>query len=283
MAGQPSSSLRCVILGGRGFIGSAMAAEAARQGFSTTVVTREDYAAHAGMECDILINANGNSRKYLANSNPSLDFELSVQSVMRSLKDFAAKAYVYVSSIDVYPRADDPSASTEDTEIQPEGLPPYGLHKYQAELLVRRYAPAWLILRAGGMVGPGLWKNSVHDLLRNQPLRVHPDSHYQYLHTHTLARITMDLVHRNMWGQVLNTVGDGLLSPREIAGWIPGCTLRTIASDVRLEQYHVNGATLKALYPVPRTADTVRQFVADVLAGRQEIAGSSSSAPPPPS
>ena len=268
---QAATPPRCMILGGEGFVGSAMMREATRRGFATTAVTRDNYKSHAGARCDLLINANGNSRKYLANANPALDFELSVQSVMKSLEDFEARHYVYISSIDVYSNVADPGANTEDAAIEVDRLPPYGLHKYQAELLVRRYAPSWLILRAGGMVGPGLWKNSIHDILKHQPLRVHPDSQYQYLHTHTLAHITFDLAARGLPRLVLNAVGDGLISPAEAAAWAPGYRLQTLAPDDAPEKYNVNMEKLKALYSIPTTQATVRQFMADVLGGREQI------------
>ncbi|HPF99900.1 MAG TPA: NAD(P)-dependent oxidoreductase [Kiritimatiellia bacterium] len=274
MAPGPSKgeAPRCFVLGGQGFIGSAMMREASRRGYAATAVTRENYKSHTGTSCDLLINANGNSRKYLANQNPALDFDLSVQSVMRSLEDFHTRHYVYISSIDVYSNVVDPRANSEDVTIETDRLPPYGLHKYQAEMLVQRYAPSWHVLRTGGMVGPGLWKNSIHDILKNHPLRVHPNSKYQYLHTQVFAHLTFDLVDRNMGPLVLNVVGDGLLSPAEAAGWVPQYKLTTLTPDVPMETYHVNQDRLKALCPVPATGPAVRQFIEDVLAGREEIA-----------
>ena len=263
---------RCLVLGGQGFIGSAMMREASHRGYAATAVTRENYKSHMGTSCDLLINANGNSRKYLANQNPALDFDLSVQSVMRSLEDFHSRHYVYISSIDVYSNVADPRTNSEDAAIEPDRLPPYGLHKYQAEMLVQRYASSWHVLRTGGMVGPGLWKNSIHDILKDHPLRVHPDSQYQYLHTRVLARLAFDLVDQKKESLILNVVGEGLLSPAEAAGWVPHYKLTTLTPDVPTETYHVNQDRLKALCPVPTTGPAVRQFIEDVLAGREEIA-----------
>ena len=51
-------------------------------------INRENYNRYLGSRADILINANGNSKKYLAQEDPILEFEKSVLSVKKSLEDF---------------------------------------------------------------------------------------------------------------------------------------------------------------------------------------------------
>ncbi len=51
------------LIGGRGFVGSACARLFAAKGIEHRVITRENYASFRGTPCDVLINANGNSRK----------------------------------------------------------------------------------------------------------------------------------------------------------------------------------------------------------------------------
>jgi hypothetical protein len=55
-----------------------------------------------GESFDIFINANGNSKKYWANQNPLLDFDVSVTSVYKTLFDFKFKKYIYLSSLDIF-------------------------------------------------------------------------------------------------------------------------------------------------------------------------------------
>lgn len=260
-----------MVLGGAGFIGSAIVKEARRRGYEVIAVTRENYDEHAGGNCDLLINANGNSKKYLARGNPAVDFELSVKSVENSLKDFNAECYVYISSIDVYLDVADSSKNSEDVIIETGNLPTYGLHKYQAEMLVRQFAKSWLILRAGGMVGPHLWKNSIYDILKNQPLRVHPDSQYQYLHTEVFAHFAFELISKNHPGFVLNVVGDGLITPAEAAKCVPEYDMSNIDRNLPVEKYEINLDRLKALFTVPGTSDTVSKFIKDVRCGRESI------------
>ena len=177
------------VLGGKGFVGSAIVRELQGRGANVTVIDKDEYADAIGASFDILINANGNSKKYLALKDPASEFELSVSSVAHSLKDFEIGCYVHLSTIDVYHDHSDPGANSEETHINTSLLSPYGMHKYMAEQLVSYYADRWLIFRMAGFVGPGLWKNSIHDMLTHQPIRVHLDSEYQYLHINALARV----------------------------------------------------------------------------------------------
>lgn len=262
----------CAVLGGRGFVGSAVVEEARHRGWRVTVIGRQEYAEFTGRYFDLFVNADGNSRKYLAQQDPVREFEMSVLSVMRSLKDFSYQKYVLLSSIDVYPDCSDPRNNTEETEIDPARLSPYGFHKYLAELLVRRYAGDWMILRMGGFVGPGLWKNSIYDLLRGYPLRVHPDSRYQYLHTSDLARVLFELLEQAPPQlRIFNVAGEGTISIREAAALIPGAGLRTISPDVPQETYEVNIERVKQFCRIPATRETVARFVRAVREAREYI------------
>ena len=273
---MPAALKSCLVLGGKGFVGSAFVAEAQRRGYQTTVVDQDDYAAAVGTTCDLLINANGNSKKFLATHDPKLDFDLSVRSVARSLKDFKAGRYVFLSSMDVYfPHVRVPEENAESLPLDVAQQSPYGFHKALAEQLVRYYAQDWLIFRMAGFVGRGLWKNSIHDLLTGQPLRVHPDSSYQYLNTAALAAIVLELAGQpDVQREVFNIAGEGLVSLREVAGWIPGCQLAPAWDALPLERYEVNTAKLRRRTALPPTRAAVREFVQDWLAQHKDAGAS---------
>jgi nucleoside-diphosphate-sugar epimerase len=262
----------CVVLGAGGFIGSAVTEAACRRKHNVHAVTRANYKELAGTSCDLLINASGNSKKYLAVRNPQEEFNLSVHSVLRSIHEFHAKKYVHLSTIDVYSDHENPANNAEDAVIDTATLSPYGFHKYLAEMMVRYYTQSWLILRMAGSVGPGLKKNSIYDLLKGAPLRVNPDSLYQYMNTTDLAEIVMDLAESAREREVFNVVGDGLISVREIAALIQGSKLESGETAALRERYEVNIAKLKALRPVPQTRETVSAFVRDVAEGKVTVA-----------
>ena len=268
-----NARLKVLVLGGKGFIGSALVRHATALGHNVQSVDHEDYAAAVGASCDILLNANGNSKKYLSDEKPMEDFDLSVRSVAQSLHDFRFRHYVYLSSIDVYPVKDEPSAYKENAPVDdPSRISRYGHHKWLAEQLVRFNADSWLILRMGGFVGPGLRKNSIYDLLRGQPLRVHPDSAYQYQHTGDAARIIFELADQDTWGEVFNVAGDGVITVREAAAMIPGCVLPEQPASPSPERYEVNLDRLKARCAVKPTRKTVEDFIRAVQARREVMA-----------
>lgn len=259
----------CLVLGGKGFVGSAIVAEARLRGYQVQVVDKDEYEGSVGTSCDLLINANGNSKKFLAKENPALEFDLSVRSVLRSTHDFKFGRYLHLSTMDVYPDVSDPALNHEDVAIDSARQSAYGFHKYLAEQIVRRYAEHWLIFRMAGFVGPGLWKNSIFDLLNGQPLRVHPDSSYQYLHTSDLARAVFTVVESGAEREVFNVTGRGLLSLGNVAAMISGCRLDPAWCALPKERYELNIDKLCRLYPLPRTEDTIRRFVDEWKVGHQ--------------
>ena len=260
-----------VVLGSKGFVGSAIAAEAEKRKCRVIGVDLDNYESMTDTTCDILINANGNSKKFLAEEDPSKDFELSVASVVRSFSDFSTDLYVYLSSIDVYNDVSNPRNNSETTTIDPERLSRYGFHKHIAETTVRQRADHWLIVRMAGFVGAGLWKNSIYDLLKGQQLRVHPDSQYQYLNSADMANIILDLISGGSYNEIFNVAGDGLISPREVAKLIPGCKLPTETNSVPKEHYEINIEKIKKGHKAPRTKETVSTFIKDILEGKVSI------------
>ena len=126
------------------------------------------------------------------------------------LSTFPPSCHVYLSTIDVYPCFDDPRRNRETTAIDLARLSRYGLHKHLAEQIVRKYAASWLICRLGGMVGAGMWKNSIYDILHGRPLRVHAESEYQFMNTDDVAKTVLTLVRRQPENDVFNVCGRGL-------------------------------------------------------------------------
>ncbi len=250
-----------LVLGAKGFVGSAVAAEAAQRGLHIIAVDKDEYDAARGAACDVLINANGNSKKYLAAQDPALEFDLSVRSVERSLHDFRFGLYVHLSSCDVYADPSSPATTDEDVPVDPRRLSQYGFHKWLAEQLVRHDARRWLIVRMGGFVGPRLWKNSIHDLLTGAPLRVHPDSAYQYLDTRDFARILFTLIHAGLEGAIVNVTGDGVVRLREVADWLGLAAPPLAEGDLPVEHYEIALDRLRRHIAPPPTRDTVRRFL----------------------
>ena len=249
-----------IVIGGNGFVGSGFVRHFHSQGVPVTVVDRTNYKQLIGAECDILINANGNSKKMLAKDDPKGEFQASVVSVSDSLVDFKFKKYVFLSTSDVYPDCSKPDLTREDTTLRIAEQSPYGFHKYVAELCVKHSAKDWLIIRQGGFVGQGMKKNAVFVVLYGNQLWVHPKSRFQFINTDDSARLVMELIDREVSNEVLNLTATGTISVKEIMR-LAG---RTVPHDPSTKSvcYEISTKKVSQYLSLPSTFDTVRSFLA---------------------
>lgn len=259
---------RVGVVGANGFVGSAFRRLLERApDVALTPITRENRAAHHGQAFDVVIDASGNARRFFAEEQPVEEFDASVYQPLRTVHEYPATLHVHISSVDVYADLRSPATTREDTVIDVGAQSHYGFHKLLAEQVARHYAKRWLVVRLAGMVGPGLRKNPVYDLLHGAPLRIHPDSQYQFMHTDVVARAVWDLVARGIEQRTLNVCGDGLVSPREIAAWAgvsPDVSL--LPPDAAPRVVHASVEQWRAFGPVPGSAETIRAFVAEHMA-----------------
>lgn len=258
----------CLIIGAKGFIGSAVTAEAINRNYAVTAVDLDNDHEFKGTTYDLIINAAGNSRKFIDDENPAQGFDLSVTSVFNLFQDFSARFFIHLSSGSVYPDEGAPAKNMESTVLVPAEMTNYGFNKYLAEQVVRHYAENHLILRMGGFVGPGLKKNAVFDLLTGRSLFVHPDSEFQYMDTRELAHSVFTLYEAGMLrNSILNLSSNGTISIREVAQ-IAGVHLPDGATTQPRVRAELNVDAAARYLSLPTTGDTIDQFITDIQAGR---------------
>lgn len=246
------------LIGGRGLVGSALARQCEAQGLPFAILDRESYPRYRGQSCSLLINANGNSRKPLAVSDPLADFDASVRSVRASLADFRCQRYIHLSSCDVYPDCSSPQTTLESVAPDIARQSPYGFHKYLAEQCVRHAAPDWLIFRLGGFVGPGLKKNAIFDIVHGGPLWLDPASELQFLHTDEAARIMLQLAASGPSREIYNLCGKGTVALSEVIAQV-GRDITVQPNSPRV-RYAVSIDKISRLAEVPATRDAVLGF-----------------------
>ena len=260
--------MRVTVIGANGLVGSAFVRRLqACPDVELVAVTRANFDSLPARHSDIVIEAACNSKKFLANENPVAEFESSVTHRLKSLLKFTADLHVHISSVDVYDDLSSPATTREDVVIKPAGVSHYGWHKLLAEELVRHYAPRWLILRLAGMVGPGLRKNPVYDILHGHPLRVHPDSRFQYMATDDVARIAWELIGRGAAAEIYNLCGDGVITMRDIARLAAReLDLSALPADAAPRIVEADNAKIKKLFAIPKTSETIQAFLRSPLA-----------------
>lgn len=179
------------IIGGNGFIGNAIAKEFGKnEKYSVMPITRRDYnhiKTHKYLfKFDILINANGNGKKYKANNDPAWDFKESVLSVYNSIFDFKYKKYVFISSID---------AEISVTQEHHESA--YGFNKYIAEKIISHYCDNYSIVRCPSVIGKNTNRGITYDVQKGNKVYVTPDSFMMLIDVKEMAKFLVRFLESN--------------------------------------------------------------------------------------
>ncbi len=145
------------IIGADGFIGKHIG----RVFKKHIAITRDNYDFYHRAKFDLLINANGNSKKYWANKNPAEDFKASVESVYKAVTDFRFRKYIHISSMDA-----------ESNHIHTI----YGYNKFIAEKIVKKYCRDYSIVRLPAVIGMDSQKGVVHDIWNDKTIYLTPQS-----------------------------------------------------------------------------------------------------------
>ncbi|HLP76281.1 MAG TPA: NAD(P)-dependent oxidoreductase [Candidatus Paceibacterota bacterium] len=262
--------MRVTVIGANGLVGSAFVRLLRKQpNVELICVTRQNFETLPVIPSDVVIEAACNSKKFLADQDPVSEFDASVTHRLKSLQRFPATLQLHISSVDVYSDLTSKLQTEENSIIDPAQTSRYGFHKYLAEKLVQHYSPGWLILRLAGMVGPGLRKNPVYDILNGLPLRIHPESRYQYMLTDDVARVAWALVEARITNEIFNICGEGLISMEEIAR-LAGRSLNLSALPPNSAPRVVDASNAKVSrrFPTPKTTDAIREFIQSEAAGR---------------
>jgi len=246
------------IIGGGGLLGSNL-----REYFSKSAevdsIEKDNYDSKIGSSYDVLINANGNSKRFWANIHPFEDFEASTRSVHKSLFDFTFKKYIYFSSIDVYLDHSGIATTKEDAARDAGKRPPYSFHKWLSEQIVRNYAENHLILRLSVLLGRGLRKGIVYDLLHDKPLFVTPESRLQHITTEEVARVIQTLLDKDIRNETFNVGGHGAVSVSKLMEMCGKSS--DILENPETQAYEMNMEKLGALYPLK----TSEEYILDYL------------------
>jgi nucleoside-diphosphate-sugar epimerase len=251
-----------IIVGGTGLIGSAVAENLRRRGNLVLSINKANYAAEVGASADVLVNCNGNAYRYKANQDPLWDFDASAASVQRTLFDFQSKLYIYISTIDVYDIPYDPLRNSEEAPIDVSRLDTYGFHKWIAERLVEKNAPRSVIFRTGTVIGPGLRKGPLFDLINGHPIHLSPKSSLSLIDTSTIAEAVAAVIGPGPPRSIINLTGTGATTVADLAG-IVGKPIRLAhGGDLKTYHYDINNRKLKTIVPVGSSSEIAARFVA---------------------
>jgi hypothetical protein len=155
-------SMNDALIGYTGFVGSTLRKQTSFDSLyrSTNINEIRDQ------QFDTVVCAGAPAQKWLANRDPEKDKQ-QIATLIEPLKTIRCNRFILISTVDVF---NDPIGVDETTEINPERLQAYGLHRYELERFVQAQFDCHLIVRLPGLVGPGLRKNIIYDFLNNNRL-----------------------------------------------------------------------------------------------------------------
>jgi dTDP-4-dehydrorhamnose reductase len=154
--------IRSALIGHSGFVGSTLL----RQTQFGSLYRSSNVHDIAGRNFDIVVCAGAPAQKWVANSNPEADLQ-NIDSLIKSLRQVTCRKFILVSTVDVFRT---PVAVDETTPVDEEGLHAYGANRRKLEKFVEGCFPEHLIVRLPGLIGPGLRKNVIFDLLNDNNL-----------------------------------------------------------------------------------------------------------------
>lgn len=258
--------MKIAVIGANGFVGSSIVSYLKNIGLTPLCVTRASFSK-SDEEFDICIDASGSSKKYVAESNPAQDLVDSVVNTANVMSFYPAKLHVLCSSVDVYKELTNPENTIEDNADNVPAKTRYGFHKYLVEEYVKQYATNWLIFRLSGMVGQGLKKNPVFDLLNGGNLWINPKSQFQYMNTQNVARAIWEIISMGKTNDIFNLAGTGTVKFEELA-LQNNLTIKVSDSILNSEPRIVEVSTdkVRKLVEMPKTNDELNDFLNTAIA-----------------
>jgi len=156
------SSGKNALIGFSGFVGSTLL----RQTRFDALYRSSNIEDIQGQSFDTVVCAGAPAQKWLANRHAQQDRD-KISSLTAWLETIQCARFVLISTVDVFKV---PVDVDEATAVDEDGLHAYGYHRRLLEKFVENHFENHLIVRLPGLVGPGLRKNVVFDLLNENNL-----------------------------------------------------------------------------------------------------------------
>ena len=258
--------MNIAVIGANGFLGSFLAKRMAGVGQKVIHICRGE-SLPAGM--DVVIDCNGDPRRFWANENPAASFAANVASVSERLREPTA-LYIYMSTIDVYGSLRSlRDENHEDAIISTKELDVYGFHKYMAEQLVAFHAPRHLILRLGTLIGPNLKKNPAFDALNGNPIRQPRSSTLSLVDLEHVGQ-ALDLLLTAGKTGVFNVTGQASVSIDELLSevYALGGPEPHFHAELLATSYDISIDKISAHLAIPTSLNMLRDYVRESFAAR---------------
>lgn len=152
------------LVGYSGFVGSTLLKQAAFE----SLFRSNNVDEIRGRKFNTVVCAAAPAQKWIANREPVADRQ-NIEGLVTHLESVSCKNFILISTVDVFK---DSLGVDEDCPVDEDGLHAYGLNRRLLEKFVESHFDRYLIVRLPGLVGPGLRKNVIFDILNDNNLDV---------------------------------------------------------------------------------------------------------------
>ena len=201
-----------LIIGHRGFVGQNLS----RYIPDSLGVGRQEIKDLAGYTFSNIYCAAPQAKKWWANQNPVED-KIEIENLLSDCQKINCKHHLMlVRTIDVY----DNPINVNELSIPSPKSQPYGLHRYELEReCINLYGDMTRIVRLPALIGQGLKKNIIYDLLNDNNIsNINPNSSFQWFNLDHISTI-IDLIKDGDHGQILNVASEPISTQLILDSW----------------------------------------------------------------
>ena len=228
--------MKTLIIGHRGFVGSNLC----RQIPEAVGAGRAEIGALVDQAFNDIYCAAPQAKKWWANQNPEQD-RAEVDALAKTCSRLSCKGiFILFSTIDIY----DPPLAVDERNVPSEDTHPYGSNRFILErAILDKFGEQARIIRLPALVGHGLKKNIIYDLLNSNHIEmINPNSAFQWFNLDNLSSI-IDLAKKLQGGQILNVTSEPLETKSILDAWFSDVkySLNWDAAPIRYDVRTVHG------------------------------------------
>jgi nucleoside-diphosphate-sugar epimerase len=250
------------VVGGNGLTGSAIVRYLEKTGKKYEIIQKENATSYIGRECDLLIFANGNAKKYIANEDPFFDFKASLETIAFYVHKIKYRLFIHLSTVDVYSDTKSLQQTAENININTDKLSNYGFHKYLAEEYIKKFSNKYLILRLPALVGCGLQKNPIYDYIhKHKKVFISRESILNVINTDFIAKIIFELIDKEIHNETFNlcsSKGIKISNLEEITGYKSEFDAEC---ENYYQEYHININKIQQYCTLTTSKEAVQDYL----------------------
>lgn len=183
--------MKTALIGHTGFVGSNL-----KQQFEFShFYNSKNFQEIKNQNYDIVVCAGISAIKWMANKQPEKDLA-NIKALEDVLATCHVKQFILISTIDVYPVTQKKDECFDCNSIENHA---YGTHRLAFEEFCAQHFSNCTIVRLPGLIGEGLKKNVIYDLLNDNCLEmININSSFQYYYLNNLWQDIQKAVDNNI-------------------------------------------------------------------------------------